>query len=851
MIDLHSKMKHTAADRFIGPFMRDMGIRHKIVSVVMSTCVVALVAVGVAFSVFQHINARQDLIKTLQTQAAILSDNCQAAINSKNPAEAKTILAAFHAQSSVAYACIFEVNGGIFAEYKHKDAIVAPLVTRATLREEYLFVDNFLVVSKPIIDHSDRKTIGLLSVWSDLTPVRAVAQRDLITMGTALLIALLVAYLMSFKVRGIIAAPVLQLVQVAKTASDQKQYSIRANKESDDELGVLADSFNELLTQIQVRDVALDDASEDLEARVEERTTELKESNRLLTLEMEYRKKAQRSQKERTERIIRHQATLLHLDKLYESELDHVLVSTTEELAKTLQVDRVGVWLKEANSSEITCEDLYILARDSHESGMSLHTNDFPKYFQAIEASRILAADDAAKDIRTAEYYEAYLKPQGIHSLMSVPIRLHGKLVGLICHEQLEKSREWTLEEQDFAASVADMIMLKLETQERRRAELALRESEHRYRTLLQNIPQKIFYKDLNSRYLLCNESYARDLHINPDEIYGKTDFDFFSKTLADKYLADEKRIMQTGLPEEIEEPYSLNGKTLIVQTMKSPVRNEEGEIIGLFSIFWDITARKEAEKNQVQLNKDLKATVNELKRSNMELQDFAYVTAHDLKAPLRAIGTLTDWVYADYRDAFDDQGREQMELVKGRVSRMNELIDSILKYSEIGRGSRNARTLDLNDLLHETLTAMAPPEHIEVVIETSLPTLTVERVRMIEIFQHLIGNAIKYLDKDRGLIQIGCQDKEDVWEFSIRDNGPGIDAKYHEKIFKIFQTLVPRDELESTGIGLAVVKKVVELYGGQVWVESKVGQGSTFYFTLLKELTCRPQKQIADVLGK
>jgi PAS domain S-box-containing protein len=370
-----------------------------------------------------------------------------------------------------------------------------------------------------------------------------------------------------------------------------------------------------------------------------------------------------------------------------------------------------------------------------------------------------------------------------------------------------------------------------------------LRESEHRYKTLLQHIPQKILYKDLNSRYMICNESYARSLNITPEETYGKTDFDFFSKSLAEKYVSDDKRIIEKGQPEEMEELHVLDGQATTVHVLKSPVRNEEGDIIGIFAIFWDITAHKWAERNQAKLNRDLETTVTELKRSNSELQNFTYVTAHDLKAPLRTIGTLIDWIYADYKHTFDDQGRQHMKLVKGRVSRMNELIDSILRYSEIGRDRLHIRTVDLNILLCETLASISPPEHITIEIKTTLPTLTMERYRIIQIFQNLIGNAIQYINKDQGLIEIACQDKEEVWEFSVRDNGPGIGAQYHEKIFKIFQTLAPRDELESTGIGLAVVKKIVELYGGQIWVESELGQESTFYFTLSKESTCSPQE--------
>jgi PAS domain S-box-containing protein len=449
-----------------------------------------------------------------------------------------------------------------------------------------------------------------------------------------------------------------------------------------------------------------------------------------------------------------------------------------------------------------------------------------------------VAADDALKDPRTSEFSEEYMRALGITSMMDVPIRLHGKLVGVICHEHTGPIRQWTLEEQDFVASVADMIVLKLESAERRKAKQALRESEHRYRTLLKNVPQKIYYKDLESMYLLCNESYAEALKLpHPDEILGKNDYDFHRKDLADKYRADDKRIMESGLSEEIEETYIQDGKELIVQTVKCPVRNEQGQVIGILGIFWDITTRKQAEKALEQLNLDLQDTVAELQRSNRELQDFAYVTAHDLKAPLRAIGTLSDWLYGDYHEKLDEQAQGHLQLIKGRVSRMNELIDSILHYSEIGRGSRNLQRINLNTLVSETLTTIDPPERFQIILEDELPTVMGEKIRLTQVFQNLIGNAIKYMDKSEGRIEIGCTDQESCWTFCVSDNGPGIPEKYHEKIFKMFQTLAPRDELESIGIGLAVVKKIVELYGGKVWVESTVGQGSRFFFTLPKQV--------------
>ena len=242
-----------------------------------------------------------------------------------------------------------------------------------------------------------------------------------------------------------------------------------------------------------------------------------------------------------------------------------------------------------------------------------------------------------------------------------------------------------------------------------------------------------------------------------------------------------------------------------------------------LMGIFRDVTERKKAEESLQQLNKVLESTVQELSRSNQEIEDFAHVIAHNLKAPLRAIGTLADWIATDYSDKFNQEGKEQIKLLKGRVTRMSELIDSVLRCSEIRCVSNQREKVNLNTLITETIDQIAPPESIEITIENELPTLICEKAHLTEVFQNLLSNAVKYMDKPQGRVRIGCVEEDDFWKFSIADNGPGIKEQHFERIFKIFQTLLPCDELGSAGIGLTVVKKIVELYGGRIWVESKV----------------------------
>jgi signal transduction histidine kinase len=232
-----------------------------------------------------------------------------------------------------------------------------------------------------------------------------------------------------------------------------------------------------------------------------------------------------------------------------------------------------------------------------------------------------------------------------------------------------------------------------------------------------------------------------------------------------------------------------------------------------------------------------IKARTVELENINKELQDFAYIISHDLKAPLRAIDSLANWILADYGDKFDDDGKAQMNMLMNRVKRMRDLIDGVLQYSRVGRMREEKGNMDLNKVIKDAIDMLSPPDNIKIEIETIFPMIKFEPTRIAQVFQNLIGNAIKYMDKPEGRIALTYSIEDGYCKFGIIDNGPGIPEKDFERIFQIFQTLNSRDKFESTGVGLSLVKKIIEMYDGRAWVESTVGLGSSFYFNLPETL--------------
>ena len=243
-----------------------------------------------------------------------------------------------------------------------------------------------------------------------------------------------------------------------------------------------------------------------------------------------------------------------------------------------------------------------------------------------------------------------------------------------------------------------------------------------------------------------------------------------------------------------------------------------------LLCVSRDITDRKRAETERERL-------LHELERSNRELEQFAYVAAHDLKTPLRGIASVTQWIGDDLGDRVTDDLQQQMSLLLGRVRRMEALIDGILSYSRAGKTKVVPEQVDVSKLLAESISLIAPPAAVTIEVAGEMPILWAARVPLQQLFMNLINNALKHAGRTDVAVRVSARDADPYWEFSVADNGIGIEPKYHERIWGLFQTLESKDKTEGTGIGLSVVRKVVESRGGRTWVESSSGAGATFYF--------------------
>ncbi|HEY7490074.1 MAG TPA: CHASE domain-containing protein, partial [Candidatus Tectomicrobia bacterium] len=374
---------------------------------------------------------------------------------------------------------------------------------------------------------------------------------------------------------------------------------------------------------------------------------------------------------------------------------------------------------------------------------------------------------------------------------------------------------------------------LQTEITERQRVEEALREREARTRAILETAIDGIVTIDEQGIIESFNPAAERLFGYAAAEVVGQSIGMLMPSPYREEhhtYLAcsrhtDERGVI--GIGREVPGQRK-DSTTFLMELDISEVRLEGRRLFT--GIVRDVTERRRAEA-------ELARTNAELRSSNQELEQFAYVASHDLKAPLRGIAHLTTWIEEDLTDVLESDLRQKMGLLRGRVRRLETLLDDLLEYSRVGRVTETVKVVDTRALVTDVTTLLAPPEGFSVIIAETLPTFDTAEKPLRQVFMNLLSNAIKHHDRPDGHIEVTVQDQSEYYEFLVTDDGPGISPVFHTRIFQMFQTLKSRDEVEGSGMGLALVKKVVEGQGGAIHVESDdTHRGTTMRFTWRKQ---------------
>ena len=867
----------------ISSLTRHLSLKHKVVAVIMLTCILALSLVGCVLFAWERTILRRTFVHDLSMHAQVLAENCRAALAFGDRADAMKVLQTADAVPPIMVACVYTADGGLFAAHSREGT--APAVPPAGQLKDYPVFDNgFLVLTRPVL--LDGEKIGVVCLKASLDFMRERLQQEALAILGVLLLSSLFACLISSRLQRIVSRPILRLADVARFVAENKQYTIRAEPSGNDEVGLLIRMFNEMLKQIEERDAALTTANENLETRVRERTAELSSANAKLAYLASFPEQNPGPVMEvDLDGNLRYAnpATLRLFPDLREQGAAHPWLADWPGVATLFQGEQADTVAREATVAGRSYEQLlHYFAQDRF---VRIYAVDITERKRAEEnlanaAALLRNIINTSHDfiflkdlqLRTILCNEAFAKALGKH-----PEELYGKtdiengwnpelvqgdpakgirgfenddreaLSGQVVHNLSDPANvageirifdTVKLPLYDASGTIVGVLGVSRDITERRKAEEDLRNSEERFRQVAESAGEFIWEVDLDGLYTYANPEVETILGYKPEEVVGKKHFfDFFPSEIRERLKNEASQVLsQVAAFKRLLNPnVHRNGNTVILETSGMPIVDHQGKLVGYRGVNTDVTERKVAERRQARL-------LQQLAEINQELADFAYVVSHDLKAPLRAIRTLADWLCGDYQDKFDEQGKENLQLLGNRVDRMQNLIDGVLQYSRIGRTEQEKAPVDLNQLVPQIVESLGAPGHISIHIESGLPTIEADVTRITQVFQNLLSNAIEYMDKPQGNITVDCVEEGAFWKFSVADNGPGIEQKHFDRIFKLFQTLAPRDGRESTGVGLTIVKKIVEMYGGKVWVESQVSQGSTFFFTLPKlqtEVNC------------
>jgi PAS domain S-box-containing protein len=373
-----------------------------------------------------------------------------------------------------------------------------------------------------------------------------------------------------------------------------------------------------------------------------------------------------------------------------------------------------------------------------------------------------------------------------------------------------------------------------------------LKATQSRMQQLVDGIPGLFSYIDRDYRVWFMSSEYRNIFNRQADELVGVHIRDLIGEEM---FKERKPRYDQALAGEEVHSESNRSmpdGSMAYFSVTHKPFRDDSGEILGVLTLGIDITDRRIMEQH-------VEAKSEELARSNKDLEQFAYVASHDLKAPLRAIEVIIEWLREDLEDYQEGDVQENLDLLGQRTRRLSRLLEDLLAYSRAGRKIGDVKHIHVDEFVKDISTLIAPPEGMQIITREGAPCLTTHHAALETVLRNLISNAIKHHpEPESGHIEISCEDQGDSVMISIADDGDGIPSKYADKVFKMFQTLKPRDETEGSGMGLAIVQRIIDWQKGRIWFEDNpAGKGVVFKFTWNKTPQDMPTDEVAEGQGK
>ena len=525
--------------------------------------------------------------------------------------------------------------------------------------------------------------------------------------------------------------------------------------------------------------------------------------------------------------------------QVYSGDLSQAFRAITRMAAACLRAERVSIWLFTQDRSTIQCVDLFQSSAQEHSQGLVLTATDYPRYFKELNYERIVVADDAQEDLRTAEFTKDYLIPLGITSMLDVPIRSGGQMVGVICHEHCGPRRQWMMEEQHFATAVANTVTLAIEAADRRKAEQALRTSEGRLATTVKGTNIGIWDWDLTTNDVYLSPEWKRQLGYEDHELVSS--FEEWRRLLHPEdqdraWGAIENFLLARPTQFELEHRLShKDGSYRWILARGTAVRNEADVPTRIVGINIDVTDRREGEEA-------LRHAKEAAEAASQAKSQFLANMSHEIRTPMNGVLGMAELLL---QCPLGEKERHLTESIHRSGTALLAIINDILDFSKVEAGKLRLETIpfEVRRTIQETVDLSAPDARkkqlkLSVQINEEVPAFLLgDPTRLRQIIVNLVGNAVKFTE--RGFIEVSVtreslKGEECGLMVTVRDTGIGMSPEVEAHIFDPFSQAdgSTTRRYGGTGLGLAIVKQLVTLMGGQINHQSRLGEGSTFRFT-------------------